>query len=93
MFKVNKKDTSKTRANCSSTLVSKLEQTLHCFSVSIAAFDKQVNIRCSTGCISRPISSRNHNAADQAVAMEQWAITEAISENLIFSFLENNRVQ
>ena len=33
-----------------------------CFIVFIAVFDKEVNISCSMGSISRPISSRDHNA-------------------------------
>ena len=43
-----------------------------CFSGFIAVFNKQANIRCSTGSISRPISSRDHNAIDQAIAMDRY---------------------
>ena len=41
-------------------------------SVFIAAFDKQANICCSISSVSRPISSCNHNATDQAIAMDRY---------------------
>ena len=43
-----------------------------CFSVLIAVFHKQVNICCSIGSISKPRSSRNRKAADQAIAMDSY---------------------
>ena len=64
--------------------VYKLYILFQCF---VAVYDKQANIRCSIGSISRPIFSRNYNATDQAIAM---AIANATSQNLIISFLENN---
>ena len=51
----------------------------------IAVFDKQINIHCSTGIISRPISSRDHNVTDKAIAMDRYLY----SGNLIFSSLES----
>ena len=42
------------------------------FSVFIVVFDKQANIRCSIGSIPRSISSRDHNATDQAIAMNRY---------------------
>ena len=50
----------------------------------IAVFDKQINIHCSTGIISRPISSCDHNVTDKAIAMDRYLY----SGNLIFSSLE-----
>ena len=51
----------------------KFEQTLHFVSVGFfCRFNKQANIRCSIGSISRPISSRDHNAIDQAIAMDRY---------------------
>ena len=41
------------------------------------------------GSILSPISSRVHNAANQAL---QWVTTRATSENFMFFFLENNNV-
>ena len=46
------------------------------FSVLVAAFHKQVNIRCSI-----------------AIKTTKTTATKTTSENLIFFFLENNRVQ
>ena len=46
------------------------------------------DIRCSVGSISRPISVKDHNATNQAIAMD----IKATSENLIFYFVENNKV-
>ena len=51
-------------------LLRSLNKLFYCFVVLIAVFDKQVNIRCSIGSISRLTSSHNHNAADQAIAMD-----------------------
>ena len=54
----------------------------------IAAFDKQPNIRCSTGSISWPVSSRNHNATDQAMAMDRCQTTRCSKDwsKSLFSF-------
>ena len=60
VFNVNEKYTSKTAISWTNITF--------CFSVFIAVFDKQVNIRGSIGSISRPKSSLNHNAAYQAIA-------------------------
>ena len=46
----------------------KIFNLLHCFNCH---FDKQANIRCSTGNISRPISLRDRNTTDQAIAMDR----------------------
>ena len=43
-----------------------------CFDIFIAIFSKQANIRCSIGSISRPISSRDHNATDQAIVKGRY---------------------
>ena len=43
-----------------------------CFSVCIAVFDKQANIRHDISSILRPIISRDHNAADQAIVIEKY---------------------
>ena len=43
-----------------------------CFGIFIAVFDKHANIRCGIGSISRPISSRDHNAMDQAIATDRY---------------------
>ena len=68
VFKVNKKDTSKTRVNCCSTLV-RLEQTLRLARVLLwPFFEKQVNIRCGIGSILMSITSHIHNAAKNAIA-------------------------
>ena len=72
VFKVNKKDTSKTKVNCCSTLVG-LEQTLHLVWVlSWSFFEKQVNVQCGIGSISMLISSHIHNAANRAIANNSW---------------------
>ena len=72
MFKVNKKDTSKTKVNCCSTLV-RLEQTLHLVWVLLRPFsEKQVNAQCGIGIISMLISSHIHNAANRAIAKKSW---------------------
>ena len=68
MFKVNKKDTSKTRANCCSSLV-RFEQTLHLAWVLLwSFFEKQVNVCCAIGNILMSITSHIHNAANHAIA-------------------------
>ena len=43
-----------------------------CFSAFITVYNKQANIRCSTGSILRPISSWDHNATDQATPMIRY---------------------
>ena len=40
-------------------------------SVFIAVLDKQTNIRCCFGSISRPISSRDRNATDQTFTIDR----------------------
>ena len=62
--------------------LSKVYILLRCFNCH---FDKQANIRCSTGNISRSISSRDRNATDQAIATGD---TKVILETLPFLFLE-----
>ena len=42
------------------------------FSVFIVVFNRQGNISCSIGSISRPIFSRDHNATNQAIAMDTY---------------------
>ena len=65
--------------------LNKLYILCQCFAI----FHKQANVGCSIGSISRLISLRDHYAADQVIR----AGTKATSENLIMSFLENNKVQ
>ena len=68
VFKVNKKDTSKTRVNCCSTLV-RFEQTFHLVWVLLwLFFKKQINVRCGTGSILMSITSHIHNAANHVIA-------------------------
>ena len=68
VFKVNKRDTSKTNVNCCSTLV-RFEQTLHLVWVLLwPFFEKQVNARCGIGSISMPISLHILNAANLTIA-------------------------
>ena len=63
MFKVNKKDTSKTTVSCCSTLV-RLEETLHLVWMLLRLFfEKQVNVCCGIGSISMSITLHIHNAA------------------------------
>ena len=38
----------------------------------IAVFDKEANVRCSIGSISRPISWHNHKAINQAIATVKY---------------------
>ena len=42
------------------------------FSILTGVFGKRVNILCSVGCISRPMSSRNHNAANQEIVIDSY---------------------
>ena len=42
------------------------------FRYFVAIFSKQANVRCSIGSISRPISSRDHNATDQAIVKGRY---------------------
>ena len=68
MFKVNEKDTSKTRVNCCSTLV-RFEQNLHLARVFLWSFSaKQVNVRCGIGSFLMSITSHIHNADNHAIA-------------------------
>ena len=46
-----------------------IDKKSYCVSVFIAVFDKQVNIHCTIGSISRWISSRKHNENDKKIAM------------------------
>ena len=72
VFKVNKKDTSKTKVNCCRTLV-RFEQTLHLVCVLLwPFFEKQVNVQCGIGSISMLIFSHIHNAANRAIAKTSW---------------------
>ena len=72
VFKVNKKDTSKTKVNCCSTLV-RFEQTLHLVCVLLWSFlEKEVNVQCGIGSISMLIFSHIHNAANRAIAKTSW---------------------
>ena len=49
------------------------EQTLNFALVFfITIFDKQENILCSIGIISRPIFFRDHNATDQVIPMDRY---------------------
>ena len=48
------------------------EKSFSIFSVFVVVFDKQANIRCSIGSISRPISSCDHNPADQTIVMDSY---------------------
>ena len=67
VFKVYKKDTSKTRVNCCSTLV-RFEQTLHLVWVLLwPFFEKQAIVRCCIGSILMSITSDIHNAANHAI--------------------------
>ena len=50
----------------------KFEQTLHFFSVFLLLFSTSKQISASIGSISRPISSRDHNETDQAIAMDTY---------------------
>ena len=84
----------KTLANCerhkkTADLVTFTEEIL---SGKLHFYAVLVNIHCSISSIPRPISLRNHNAADQKIAMDKRA-NKATSENLKFSFLEDNKVQ
>ena len=56
----------------------------------MTVFEKQVNVQCGIGSISMLISSHIQNAANCAIIRTD---DKANSENLKFSFLENNRVQ
>ena len=72
VFKVNKKDISKTKVNCCRTLV-RFEQTLHLVWVVLwPLFEKQVNVQCGSGSISRLISTHIHNAANRAITKNSW---------------------
>ena len=72
MFQVNKKDTSKTKVNCCSTLV-RFEQTLHLAWVLLWPFiKKQVNVHCGIGGFSMLITSHIRNVANHAIAKNSW---------------------
>ena len=67
VFKVYKKDTSKTRVNCCNAFV-RFEQTLHLVWVLLwPFFEKQANVRCGIGSILMSITSDIQNAANHAI--------------------------
>ena len=67
VFKVYKKDTSKTRVNCCNAFV-RFEQTLHLVWVLLwPFFEKQAIVRCCIGSILMSITSDIHNAANHAI--------------------------
>ena len=49
-----------------------LKKTFQFFSVFVVVFDKQANVRCSIGSISRPTSSCDHNPADETIVMNSY---------------------
>ena len=68
VFKVNKRDTSKTKVSFCSALV-RFEETLHLVWVLLwQFFEKQGNVQCGIGNILMLISSHIHNAANRAIA-------------------------
>ena len=68
VFMGNKKDTSKTRVNCCSTLV-RFEQTLHLVWVLLWPIcEKQINVCCGIGSVSMSITSHIYNAANRSIA-------------------------
>ena len=68
VFKVNKKDTSKTRVSCCSTIV-RFDQTLHLVWVLLWPFlEKHVNVRCGIGSNLMSITSHIHNEPNHAIA-------------------------
>ena len=71
VFKVNKKDTSKAKVNCCSTLYVRTNFT-PCLSVFMAVSEKQVNVQYGICSISILISSHIHNAAKRAIAKNSW---------------------
>ena len=72
MFKVNKKDTSKTKFNCCSTLYYVWTNFTPCLSAFMAVFQKQVNVQSGIGSISMLISWHIQIAANQAIAKNSW---------------------
>ena len=72
LFKVNKKDTSKTEINCCSTLCLVWTNFTPCLTAFMTVFEKQVNVQCGNGSISMLISSHIHNAANRAIAKNSW---------------------
>ena len=48
------------------------KNSLNKFVFLLPLFDKQANLRCSIGSISRLISSRDHNATNQAIMMDRY---------------------
>ena len=72
VFKVIKKDTSKTKVNYCSTLV-RFEQTWHLVGVLLwLFFEKQVNVLWGIGSISMLTSSNIHNATNRTIAKNIW---------------------
>ena len=70
--KVNKKDTSKTKVKCYSTLCKVWTNFIPCLSAFITAYKKQVNFQCGIDRISMLISSSSHSAANCAIAKNSW---------------------
>ena len=88
MFKVNKKDTSKTAINCSSTLVNKFEQMLHFVLVFLLPF-------WSSKKLSNEVLAVFQGRYPRVIIMQpvrqmQWLATKATSENLIFCTIRTN---
>ena len=68
VLQVNKKDTSKTKVSCCST-IARFEQTLHLAWVLLRPFSKS---KCGIGSISMLIFSHIHNATHRAIAKNSW---------------------
>ena len=45
---------------------------IFCFSFFFSIFCQQANIHSTIGCVSRPISSHDHNSNDQAITMDRY---------------------
>ena len=70
----NKKDTSKTKVNCCSTLCWVWTNFTPCLSAFMIVFEKQVNAQWGIGSISMLISSHIHHAANCTIAKNTWQI-------------------
>ena len=67
VFKVNEKNTSKTRVDCCSKLA-RFEQTLHLIWVFLwPFFEKQINVRCGIDSILMSLTSHIHDADNHAI--------------------------
>ena len=83
----------KTKFNSCSTL-DRFEQTLHLVWLFLWQFyKKQVNVQYDIGSISMSIASHIYNAANTSLQRTTAKTAKAISKNLRFSFLDNNRVR